>query len=216
LGTFVSELQSDHSSVQGRQELAALTSDAPIDASPAIIRKTLADVKDAIDRLGRLSLVIVVAGLTFAVADTLWAIQFGVSAPIAIAAAYCTVVASVCLAAAIALLQKKPEAPREQPVIQKPAISGAWKLTQTFSVSDACRLMCDIEPGSMVTQDCIAWAKALLEAIERRELPVVETAKASGLLADRKAKPNWHSEITREALKSWTQLRGISPQFLQD
>jgi hypothetical protein len=216
LGTFVSELQSDHSSVQGRQELAALTSDAPIDASPAIIRKTLADVKDAIDRLGRLSLAIVVAGLTFAAADTLWAIQFGVSAPLAVAAAYCTVVASVCLAAAIALLQKKPEAPREQPVIQKPAISGAWKLTQTFSVSDACRLMCDIEPGSMVTQDCIAWAKALLEAIERRELPVVETAKASGLLVDRKAKPNWHSEITREALKSWTQLRGISPQFLQD
>jgi len=212
----VSELQSDHSSVQGRQELAALTSDAPIDASPAILRKTLADAKDAIDRLGRLSLAIVVAGLTFAAADTLWAIQFGVSAPIAMAAAYCTVVASVCLAAAIVLLQKKPEAPREQPVVQKPAISGAWKLTQTFSVSDACRLMCDIEPGSMVTQDCIAWAKALLEAIERRELPVVETAKASGLLADRKAKPNWHSEITREALKSWTQLRGISPQFLQD
>jgi hypothetical protein len=212
----VSELQSDHSSVQGRQEFAALTNDAQTDASPAIIRKAAADLKDAIDRFGRLGLAIVIAGTTFAAADTLWAIQFGVSAPLAIAAAYCTVVATVCLAAVMATLQKKPDAPPEQPVAPKPTISGAWKLTRTFSVSDACRLMCDIEPGAMVTQDCIAWSRALLEAIERRELPIVETAKASGLLADRKAKPNWHSVITREALKSWTQLRGISPQFLQD
>jgi hypothetical protein len=216
LGTFVSELQSDHSSLQGRQELAALTSDAPIEVRPAIIPKTLGALKDAIDRFGRLGAAIVIGGVTFAAADTVWAIQFGVSAPLAIAAAYCTVIATVCLAAVMAMLQKRPGPPREQPVIQRPAISGAWKLTQTFSVSDACRLMCDIEPGSMVTQDCIAWAKALLEAIERRELALVESAKPSGLLADRKAKPNWHSEITRDALKSWTQLRGISPQFLQD
>jgi hypothetical protein len=216
LGTFVSELQSDQSSVQGRQELVALTGDAQIDASPAIIRKTVADLKDALDRFGRLGVTVVIAGATFAVADTLWAIQSGISAPIAMAVAYCTVVASVCLAAVMAMPQKTPEAPREQPVAPKPTISGAWKLTQKFSVSDACRLMCDIEPGSMVTQDCIAWAKALLEAIERRELAVVETAKATGLHADRKAKPNWHSEITREALKAWTQLRGINPQFLQD
>jgi hypothetical protein len=215
----VSELQSDHSSVEGRQELVALTSDAQSDASPAVILKGVADLKDAVDRFGRLRVTIVAAGATFAAADTLWAIYFGVSAPIAIAAAYCTVVASVCLAAVMAMPQKQPEAPPapEQPVAPpKPTISTAWKLTQSFSVSDACRLMCDIEPGAMVTQDCIAWARALLEAIERRELPVVEGAKTSGVHADRKAKPNWHSVVTREALKSWTQTRGLSPQFLQD
>jgi hypothetical protein len=214
----VSELQSDHSSIEGRQELVALTSDAQSDASPAVIRKAVADLKDAFDRFGRLRVAVVAAGATFAAADTLWAIYFGVSAPIAIAATYCTVVATVCLAAVMSMPQKQPEAPpeHEQPVAPKPTISTAWKLTQSFSVSDACRLMCDIEPGAMVTQDCIAWARALLEAIERRELPVEEGAKTSGVPSDRKAKPNWHSVITREALKSWTQTRGIIPQFLQD
>jgi hypothetical protein len=214
LGILVSAIQSDHPRVQG-QQLDVSASNTQKGEGSTLAKRTQEELTRLKIGFGRFGFAVAVAGLTLAASETVWAVLVGVSYPIAIAAAYCTFAASVCLGIAVAVALKS-EAPKEQPIAQNPALSGAWKLANTFSVSDACRLMCAIEPGSMVTQDCIAWARALLEAIERGELPVVEKAQGGGMLPQRRAQADWHSEVTREALKSWTQLRGTSPQFLQD
>jgi hypothetical protein len=66
-----------------------------------------------------------------------------------------------------------------------------------------------------VTQDSIAWARALLDAIEQGELPAVEKPRTVTSAGGR-AKPNWHTEVTRDALKSWVRSRSFSPEFLAD
>jgi hypothetical protein len=213
-GTFVSTLQSEQSALDDLR-LPAPAIGTQSDSGHSVTKRALAGLSDLRTRTAQLSLVVGVVGATLALTGTIWAIQLQVSYPIAMMAGYCTLVASACLAIAVSGLQK-PAVPQELPVPTKPDISGAWKLVDTFSVSDACRLLCDIEPGSMVTQDSIAWARALLDAIERGELSAVEKPRI-GLLAPRDhGKPNWHTEITRDALKSWAQSRDLNPQSLKD
>jgi hypothetical protein len=211
----VSALESEHLPVPAKQRPDVLAGKNQIEARPSIPGRMLEELKQFKTQFGSFSFVVAVAALLLAAVNTIWAVHVGVTYPIAIAVGYCTFVATLCLAAAISALQKF-EAPRGTPIPQKAAVSGAWKYVKTFSVSDACRLMSDIEPGSIITQDCIAWARALLEAIERGDLPVVEKPRGIGIVPERRDKPNWHSEITREALKSWTQMRDVNPQFLQD
>ncbi|HZD91395.1 MAG TPA: hypothetical protein VE224_14940 [Pseudolabrys sp.] len=169
------------------------------------------------ERIGPLGLGASAFATALAAAGAIWAIRLGVAYPIAIMAAYCTAVATIGLALVISLLPRAEEARPEQPAPDTPAVSAAWKHVNTFSVSDAARLWCDVEPGATVTQDVIAWARLLLDAIADGELACVRGEAPSGRpMSYASDKPHWSTEVTREALQNWARTRGFKPGFLQD
>jgi hypothetical protein len=158
------------------------------------------------------------SGAAVAVGGTAWAIQEGVSQPLAIMVGYCALVGSTCLCAALTVI--RGPAAKSSPTAAKPRKRepnyAAWNLVSKLSISDASRLWCDIEPGCPASQESIAWGQAMLDAVKRGELPISAKAGASqsGSNQDQR-NPNWHTEIARDALKSWAKANGHAPRFLQ-
>jgi hypothetical protein len=156
-------------------------------------------------------------GVAIAVGGTIWAVLVNVPAPIAIMAGYCTLVGALC--ATVMLRMKSAPTPSEAPVVSSGPTThfAAWRLVNKFSVSDASRLWCDLEPGSTVTQETIAWARVLLDAISRGELAMVEKPGARReAIEHERNNPTWHTEMTREALTAWAKSHGFDPRFLRD
>jgi hypothetical protein len=168
-------------------------------------------------QLGSAGLAAAGTGVAIAIGGTIWAMLVDVPAPIAIMAGYCTLAGAVCATAA---LQMKPAPmPAEVPLVSSGPTTHfeAWRLVKKFSVSDASRLWCDLEPGSTVTQETIAWARVMLDAISRGELAMVERAGArKEAIEHERNNPNWHTEMTREALTAWAKSHGFDPRFLRD
>jgi hypothetical protein len=196
---------------------------AVVTAKPRQWRSRVAFIRDALDgtrrirsTIGMVGLAVIVTGIALSVGGTIWAVQLGVPYPIVIMAGYCTLVGSACLATALLIFM--PFSQRATPIDVRPSSNfAAWKLVRRFSVSDASRLWCDIEPGSPLTQDSSAWARALLDAISRGELPMIEKAGATREAIDHERNnPNWHTEVTQDALRSWARSHGHNPRFLRD
>ena len=100
--------------------------------------------------------------------------------------------------------------------VAPPATAAAWKLVSTFTVSDASRLLCNVEPGSAATQESIAWGRALLDAIKAGDLSLVEkSGAAAGTLDRERENPHYMTAMTREALRSWADAKGSVPDFLR-
>jgi hypothetical protein len=168
-------------------------------------------------QLGSAGMATAGTGVAIAVGGTIWAMLVNVPAPIAIMAGYCTLVGALC--ATVALRMKSAPAPSEAPVVSSGPTThfAAWRLVNKFSVSDASRLWCDLEPGSTVTQETIAWARVMLDAISRGELAMVERASLrKEAIEHERNNPSWHTEITREALTAWAKSHGFDPRFLRD
>ena len=165
--------------------------------------------------IGLSGLVILSTGIVVALFCTVWAIEARVPYPVAIMAGYCTLVGSACLFAAFLVVQNLSDKKIQTNTKRQPNYA-AWNLVSTLRVADASRLWCDIEPGCPATQESMAWAQALLDAIKRGELPVCERADINRRGIDQeRANPGWHTQIAREALKVWAQARGHSPPFLR-
>jgi len=133
--------------------------------------------------------------------------------PLAIMAGYCTVLVSACFCALRVThdrsYTKIPTSKNRQPNY------AAWRLIATLRISDAARLWSGIEPGCPVSQETIAWAEAMLDAIKRGELPILERKGIGNRPVDQeRANPGWHTEIAREALRTWAHLHGHAPLFL--
>lgn len=159
---------------------------------------------------GLLVIVAVACGVALAVGCTIWAVDEGVPRSLAIMVGYCTVASSACLGTALLVVQSS--AAKKSPVVTRRGPNyAAWKVVGNLSVSDASRLWCDIEPGCPASQESIAWGTAMLDAIKRGELAVGEKER----VRQGQGNPNWHTKVTREALKSWAQGLGHSPRFLQ-
>ena len=154
------------------------------------------------------------------------AIPIGVAVIAAIASganiALAILVGYSALASTIALLRAPAALP--QPQVTKtielaPAprdTTAAWKLVATFTVSDASRLLCNIEPGAAVTQESIAWGRALLDAIKQGELPLAQKTGVPQAAIDREREnPHYMTEVTRDALRSWADRKGSVPDFLR-
>lgn len=171
-------------------------------------------------RLGPSQIVPLCAALLFAIGCTLWAIQEGVSVPLALMGGYCTVVAGIILCVAqLALTNINNPGVSAAPVAQTPRTPNyaAWKLVSKLNVSNASRLWCDIEPGHPYTQESVAWSAAMFDAIKSGVLPIVAKAHATAdMIARERANPGWNTEVTRDALKAWAQAHGHSPAFLRD
>lgn len=174
--------------------------------------------------IGMAALATAGTGMAVALGGTVWAVQLDVSYPIAIMVGYCTLAATLC--ATVALRPTPAVAPTT--VVSTPAAAAAvnggptthfeaWRLVNKFSVSDAARLWCDLEPGSNVTQETIAWARVLLDAISRGELAMTEKPGArKDAIEHERNNPTWHTEMSREALTAWAKSHGFNPRFLQD
>jgi hypothetical protein len=93
--------------------------------------------------------------------------------------------------------------------------TAAWKLVSTFTISDASRLLCSVEPGAAATQESIAWGRALIDAIKGGDLAVAPKAGIAQAAIERE-NPHYMTEITREALRAWVDQKGSAPAFLQN
>jgi hypothetical protein len=171
-------------------------------------------------KVGPSQLVPLGAALLFAIGCTLWAIQEGVSVPVALMGGYCTIVAGIILCAVQIVLAHLATLQAERPAavqVQRKPNYDAWKLVKTLSVSNASRLWCDIEPGHPYTQESMAWSAAIMDAIKSGALPIIPKPHATEeMTARERANPGWNTEVTREALQAWAKAHGHCPAFLQD
>jgi len=124
------------------------------------------------------------------------------------------------LAPLTALLVIQNLAAKMSPVVAKRQPNyAAWKLVSKLSITDASRLWCDIEPGCPGSQESIAWGMAMIDAVKRGELAISprDGTRVAGQSASsqEQSNPTWHTQIARDALKSWAKAHGHSPQFLQ-
>jgi len=151
----------------------------------------------------------------FAIGCTGWAIYEGVSLPLALMGGYCTIIAGIALFVAQLVLThlSAKEAPAQ--TTRKPNYA-AWKLVNTLNVSNTSRLWCDIEPGHPATQESMAWAAAILDAIKSGALPIHPKPHATKeMIAREQANPGWNTEVTRDALRAWAEKHGHCPTFLR-
>ena len=215
--------------------LGTLTKPTQNPTQPKAVEKSAAGTNESPSTIehsiGALGVLVLLGGICIAVGGTLWAIELEVPYPLAIMAGYCTFIASACLCVALMVL-RKTSTKVEQPVSStgpdttnttttaaargKPNYA-AWKLVSKFSVSDASRLWCDIEPGCPATQESIAWAHAILDAIKRGELTIIPRSGLSeAMRGPEQVNPSWTTEVGRESLKTWAQANGHAPRFLQN
>lgn len=167
------------------------------------------------NRVRPLHVACLVTTLVFAIGCTVWAIQEGVSIPLALMGGYCTIIAGIALfVAQLVLTHLSTKEPQAQ-TSRKPNYA-AWKLVSTLNVSNASRLWCDIEPGHPYSQESMAWAAAMLDAIKSGALPINPKPHATKeMVAREQTNPGWNTEVTREALRSWALKHGHCPTFLR-
>ena len=177
----------------------------------APLQQALAELRR---QIGLAGVTVLGVGVIIALVCAVWAIEEGVPAPLAVMAGYCTCAISACLCALLRPAQSASDKPIPASTTRLPNYE-AWRLVASLRVSDAARLWSGVEPGCPVSQEAIAWAQAMLDAIKRGELPVRERQDVIGRTVDQeRANPGWHTEITREGLKTWAQSHGHRPPFL--
>jgi len=167
-------------------------------------------------RVGTLQIASLGVTIVFAIGCTLWAIYEGVSLPLALMGAYCTIVAGIafCVAQLVVTRIAATDAPASA---QRKPNYAAWKLVGTLNVSNASRLWCDIEPGHPYSQESAAWAAAMMDAIKSGVLPISPKPHATKeMIAREQANPAWNTEVTRDALRSWALAHGHCPTFLRE
>ncbi len=166
--------------------------------------------------LGTWGCVSVAFGIVLSFGGAALVIAQGMSPVLALMAGYCTLVASVVLAAALHMVKRAaPAMPQAAPTAQPNF--PAWKLVSVMNISDASRLWCEVEPGSAATQESTAWAFAMLDAVKTGALPIQLRSGAIAESGDReKSNPTWHTRISRKALQDWARAHGHVPRFLQD
>lgn len=162
-----------------------------------------------------LDLALLLGALVLAAAGALWAVDSGVSAPLALMVGYCVATSTIALYATTRTQRPvQAEEPHSAPLA--PGTSEAWKLVKTLTVSDASRLWCDIEPGATATQESMAWGRALLDAIKRGELPIAAKAGVSEEAVKREREsPHYMTQVSRDALQAWASGHGYAPNFLR-
>jgi hypothetical protein len=168
------------------------------------------------DRVRPLHIVSLGGTIVFSFVCTLWAVQEGVSLPLALMGGYCTMIAGIALFVAQLVLAHLTSKVAPAQTSRKPNYA-AWKLVGTMNISNASRLWCDIEPGHPYSQESMAWAAAMLDAIKSGALAISPRPHATKeMLAREQASPGWNTEVTRDALRAWALKHGHCPAFLRE
>ena len=167
---------------------------------------------------------VLAAALALVGAGVIAAVTTGANVALSVLVGYAALVGT------IALIRRPTPTPAPEPLAEidvaaseplpseptLPTTTAAWKLVTTFTISDASRLLCNVEPGAAATQETLAWGRALLDAIKQGDLPLAAKAGAQPGTADREREnPHYMSEITREALRTWADRKGSVPEFLR-
>jgi hypothetical protein len=134
--------------------------------------------------LGAWGALSVAFGIVLSAGGAWFALQEGMSPALAMMAAYCTLVASIALAAALKVLRSGTHAETRTPMPPQPNFA-AWKLVSVMNISDASRLWCEVEPGSAATQESTAWAFAMLDAVKTGALPIQMKTGSAAEAGDR-------------------------------
>jgi len=147
-----------------------------------------------------------------------WAIVEGANAALALLIGYSAVASTIGLARLAPSKKTKTQdvEPAPKLVPAEPETSAAWKLVSTFTISDASRLWCNIEPGTAATQESMAWGRALLDAVQQGNLPIVAKNGSPEALDRERQNPHYMTQVTREALKLWADQKGQTPPFLRE
>jgi hypothetical protein len=199
-----------------RSSAIAATQTVPVTQSTGAALDNLRAVLHSLrNRVRPLHVVCLATTVLFAIGCTLWAIHEGVSIPLALMGGYCTVIAGIALFVAQLILAHVSAKDMPAQTSRKPNYA-AWKLVNTLNVSNASRLWCDIEPGHPYSQESMAWAAAMLDAIKSGALPISPKPHATKeMIAREQINPGWNTEVTREALRSWALKHGHCPTFLR-
>jgi hypothetical protein len=151
-------------------------------------------------------------GVASAVSLVIWSVFVDVAYPIAVVTGLCAFAATVCVHAALLVIRSATVSSTSNAVNSVP--SAAWQIVDRFRVSDASRLWCEMEPGCLASQESMAWAHAMLDAIKRGELPVSSGMGDSKFCERERANPSWRTEVNRKDLAEWAQAHGHRPRFL--
>ena len=184
--------------------------------SPSLFRNLMAKAVWLQGALSPLGIASIVGGISLACFGAIFAVQQGVSAALALMAAYCVVTSCIACTVTLALLsQRTPKVAVVTPARELRPNIAAWRLVSELRVSDACRLWCDIEPGAPYSQEAIAWATAMIDAIKKGELPLLPRQGLTRELDEReRTNPTWRTRISRDDLKAWASSHGYCPPFL--
>jgi hypothetical protein len=164
------------------------------------------------------TLAILVSASLIIASAVVWAIIEGTNAALALLVGYSAIASTIGLAllepSKTTKTQVVESAPK--PVSAEPETSAAWTLVSTFTISDASRLWCNIEPGTAATQESMAWGRALLDAVTQGDLPIVAKDGSPEAMDRERQNPHYMTQVTREALKRWADEKGHTPSFLRE
>jgi hypothetical protein len=168
--------------------------------------------------LGVLGMTAAITGAAVTIGGAIWAIILGVPIPVAIMAGFCTFVGTVYLTLtpwAWRVLRKVEfdESTSSEIETDEPNYEALRHVDQ-FTLSDAARLWCDIDPNSRVgTLDTEGWMNAFAAAIRTGDLDFV----AKPFKRDaQKADPSWDTVITKTALIDFAKRHGHSRRFVKE
>jgi hypothetical protein len=145
-----------------------------------------------------------------------WAVVEGANAALALLIGYSAIASTIGLARLAPSKKSQASETEPKPVPVEPETSVAWKLVSTFTISDASRLWCNIEPGAAATQESMAWGRALLDAVKQGDLPIVAKNDFPEAMDRERQNPHYMTQATREALKHWADEKGLTPPFLRE
>lgn len=145
-----------------------------------------------------------------------WAILEGANTGLALLIGYSAIASSIGLALSVPVKPTQGFDSEPKPERTEPETSVAWKLVNTFTISDASRLWCNIEPGAAATQESMAWGRALLDAVKEGNLPIVARNGSPEAIDRERQNPHYMTHVTREALKHWANEKGHTPPFLRE
>jgi hypothetical protein len=164
--------------------------------------------------LGGISPLLFIAAALLIGTGVIAALATGANVSLAILVGYCALVGTI-----VVIRDAPAVQPRETvtlvPLPNEPATAAAWKLVNTFTISDASRLLCNIEPGAAATQESIAWGRALIDAIKRGDLAIAPKTGAAQSADRERESPHYMTEVTRDALRLWADQKGSTPAFLR-
>jgi len=62
----------------------------------------------------------------------------------------------------------------------------------------------------------MAWGRALLDAVQQGNLPIVAKNGSPETMDRERQNPHYMTQVTREALRHWADEKGHTPPFLRE
>jgi hypothetical protein len=157
------------------------------------------------------------SGFLGSIAGTVLAMIQGVPTPIAMMVGYCTLVGAVYLAMAPLAYRVLAQTPANK-IEKKKIIPNyvAWRHLESYPITDAAKLWCEVDPNALSTPDTAAWTQAFIAAAKKGDLTIEYYSSEYSRQEREKHNPSSDSKITRVSLQAFAKATGHAPIFLRD